>query len=177
LWIRHRRDDLDIGEINKVKYFFHRLLSKRLKYELKLFKLSKSNIVPLFLVRKPKKNFIASKTFYGIKIDRLFYKLQNGKKPAIWHEKYHQRMLTNIKLFTWLPIKRILYKKDRKFSIFKLEEFDADKFALRKTEKESTLVMLQKIQEMENQGLVKSNLKDHPTIKERIARIQSLIIK
>jgi hypothetical protein len=138
------------------------------------FRLTKDLVEILIFIEKPKNPIIALKTLWGIKIDRYFYDFNyNEQRATIWHEKYHQRLTTDLKLFFWLPLRWVFNKENRKYTLFQLEEFDADRFASRKIDKKYILDILQKIKELEEKGIIKSSPR-HPPIEERIKRIQSL---
>ena len=145
------------------------------KYSLREFKLSDAKTIPLLLVPNPKKPMVAMKSLFGILIDDLFFKLDRREKlSTIWHEKYHQKTTTGIKLFFWLPLRKLFVKRDKKYTIIQLEEFDADRFAVKKTDKSSVLKALRKLMIFENKGWIKSNLKNHPSLQDRIKRIEEM---
>ena len=141
-----------------MKFLIPNLVCKIKGYELRKFKLNNGKMFPLFYVRKPKKPLIAFKTVFGILIDDLFYKLKEDmQQSSVWHEIYHTKATTGVKLFFWLPLKKLFNKKKRKYNLDQLEEFDADEYALRKTDKKSVLKLLHKLEQMENEGLIKTN--------------------
>lgn len=156
-----------------MKYILEKFICKIKGYELVMFNLDKK-VIPLLYVRNPKRPIIAMKSLWGILIDNLFFKLDNEEKTTtLWHERYHQKATTGIKLCFWLPLRKIFIKCDRKYTIIQLEEFDADKYAMKKTNKVSILKTLKKLKLFEKEKLIKSNLKNHPSIEERINRINS----
>ena len=158
-----------------MKFLIPKIVCKIKGYELKKFVLNNRKIFPLIYVKKPKKPIVAFKKFYGILIDDLFFKLNKyEQQSAIWHEIYHTKSTTGIKLFFWLPLLKIFNKEKRKYNFYQLEEFSADEYSLKKTNKKSVLGLLHKLKDMENKGVIKTNLKNHPTIKNRIINIQSI---
>jgi len=158
-----------------MRFLISRLICRLKNYKLVIFKLNNEKIYPLIYIKKPKKPILAFKKFYGILIDNLFFKLnKKEQQSAVWHEIYHTKSTTSIKLFFWLPLIKFFNKEKQKYNLYQLEEFSADKYALKKTDKKSVLGLLRKLKDMENKGLIKTNLKNHPTIKDRIINIQSI---
>ena len=157
-----------------MKFIIPNLVCKIKGYELHKFKLNTGKIFPLIYVKKPKKPIVAFKKMYGILIDDLFFKLNNDEQQsAVWHEIYHTKSTTGIKLFFWLPLKKMFIKRWKQYNLNQLEEFDADRHALIKTDLNSVLGLLNKLSGFERKGLIKSNLKNHPSIKDRILNIKS----
>lgn len=158
-----------------MKFIIPKIVCNFNGYELVKFKLNNRKNFPLIYVKKPKKPIVAFKKFYGILIDDLFYRLSKEEQmSAVWHEIYHTKSSTGIKLFFWLPLKRIFNKEKRRYNVSQLEEFDADRYASIKTSSVSVLGLLNKLNSFEKQGLIKSNLKNHPSIRDRILNIKSL---
>jgi len=158
-----------------MSFLIEKLVCRIKKYSLREFKLSDAKTIPLLLVPNPKKPMVAMKSLFGILIDDLFFKLDRREKlSTIWHEKYHQKTTTGIKLFFWLPLRKLFVKRDKKYTIIQLEEFDADRFAVKKTDKSSVLKALRKLMIFENKGWIKSNLKNHPSLQDRIKRIEEM---
>ena len=123
-----------------MKFLIPSLVCKIKGYELRKFKLNNGKMFPLLYVRKPKESLIALKTVFGILIGDLFYELkENMQQSSVWHEIYHTKATTGIKLFFWLPLQKLFNKKKRKYNLDQLEEFNADEFALKKTDKKSIL--------------------------------------
>ena len=159
----------------KMRYLIPRLVCRLKNYKLIKFKLDNGKIFPLIYIKKPKKPILAFKKFYGILIDNLFFKLnKKEQQSAVWHEIYHTKSSTGIKLFFWLPLKRVFNKEKRKYNLYQLEEFSADEYTLRKTDRKSVLGLLHKLEQMEDKRLIRTNLKNHPSIKDRILNIKSL---
>lgn len=159
-----------------MKFLIPSLVCKIKGYKLIKFRLNNGKTFPLIYVKHPKKPLVAFKKPYGILIDDLFFKLKDKEQQSsVWHEIYHTKATTGIKLFFWLPLVRLFNKNKRKYNLDQLEEFDADKYSLYKTDSSSILGLLYKLLDFENKGLIKSNLKNHPTIKNRILNIKNLI--
>jgi Zn-dependent protease with chaperone function len=149
------------------------------------FKLPDGEIIPLSFYKGRK--FIAKVAPFGgnIKIGELFYKFSKSEKTAvIYHEIGHKK--NNIKiefslllsrrffLFFWDMLKGCLFLGS---DIAKLQEIEADKYSAVEFSKKSTLSSLIKIKKMQDKGEIPIDLKNHPSIEERIKRIRELNLK
>lgn len=145
--------------------------------EWKEVELEKDKMLKIRLIKKPKKNFIAKSSQFGmfnlgfISVDNLFSSFSKDEQKAIlFHEYWHYK--NNLKFEI-----KILFSKN--FWIFflnnklsKLQEFEADKYAVSKTNKNLVIICLRKIKKFEDDGKIQCNYKNHPSIKERIENIK-----
>ncbi len=144
------------------------------------FKFPNGEIIKVNYLRNQKKKFVAkapSPNFWGIRrtsIDELFFEFTYREQISImyhelWH--YHNNSKFEIKYRTnrlWLWLFFFINKP-----ILHAQEFNADLYALKMTNKKDTLSMLKKLEKMIKAGILPpSHEKTHPSIEERIKIIQ-----
>lgn len=147
-------------------------------YEIIVFNLNKK-VIKLKFMKNPKEKFIAKADSSGvfglgnISVDNLFFDEFSKKEQdaIIYHELWHYH--NNLKF----EIKILFSKRFWIFFLYnrlsKLQEIEADKYSS-KVNKKSMLNVLIKIKELVERENLPYNLKNHPSIEERIKRIKEL---
>jgi len=109
----------------------------------------------------------------GIIVNDLFFKTYTKEERValLYHEMYHLSrrncVLQIPRILRYLSIKKANYE----------EEYTADRHAAKMAGMGHVIGLLKKSQQLYDKGLVKYNPKTHPTIDERIARLNNLASK
>ena len=142
-------------------------IKKRNFKKIRSFNLTKDKKIKLHF----KGPFIANGNCFNIQIDEYFDRFTIDEQTSIiWHEYYHHTLF-------WGRLILMLKGFFNKYNAKKLEEFEADKYSAINNGKLNLLKALKRIEYLDKQEIVKTDLKNHPPIKERIKRIKELNIK
>lgn len=106
-----------------------------------------------------------------IVINDLFLRNLNKEEQIaiLYHEEYHKKFIAFLKQI-WYLIRYFFNLRKTKWQ----EEFDADKYSAKKVGKNNVLSFLKKAKKDYEKNIVKYNPKTHPSIEERIKRIEEL---
>lgn len=148
------------------------------------FKFPNGEAIKIKYLQNKKKKFVArapSLNFYSLRkilIDELFFKFPYNEQVSImYHELWHYNENWKFELYyrtkkPWLWLCFFINKP-----IQHAQEFNADLYALKMTNKKDTLAMLKRLEGMIKEGILpKSHEKTHPPIKERIKIIKEVRI-
>ena len=147
------------------------------KIEKRTFELSKLEIVKLVFY-KDKILPVARSSPLGyfnlgtIQIDALFYKFtKSEQKSIIYHEFWHYKNNLSFMFKFEIMNPKFLFSKK---AVSYQQEFEADKFAVERNGKTPTLAMLLRLQKWVKKGIIPEDSERHPSLKERIKRVEKM---